>query len=265
MIMISMEPDATRQPRAGRLVGKVAMVTGGAQGLGESIARRFVAEGAAVLVTDIRDDAGEAVAAQLQGSGGTAAYHHLDVRSEAEWTRAVQRCTDQLGRVDVLVNNAFVRASARLMDESVQHWHDTLEVNLTGAFLGMRAVLPGMIAAHEGAIVNISSANGGDGRGFRSHAAYWASKSGLTGLTRHVGITYGPDGVRANAILPGPMRTPGLSDIVDSVERLVQSWPIPRIAEPDEVAWAAVYLACDESRYMTGATLLIDGGHTTSL
>jgi 3alpha(or 20beta)-hydroxysteroid dehydrogenase len=248
----------------GRLTDKVAIVTGAAQGLGESIARRFVAEGAAVLLTDVRDDTGQSVATELQGAGA-AAYHHLDVRSEADWTAAVQRCGHELGPPNVLVNNAFVRAAARLLDESVEHWHTALEVNLTGAFLGMRAVLPGMIAGGTGAIVNISSANGGDGRGFRSHAAYWASKSGLTGLTKHVGITYAPDGVRANAILPGPMRTPGLSDIVDSVERLVQSWPIPRIAEADEVAWAAVYLASDESRYMTGATMLIDGGHTTSL
>jgi 3alpha(or 20beta)-hydroxysteroid dehydrogenase len=265
MIMIFMVPDAQRQLGAGRLAGKVAIVTGAAQGLGESITRRFVDEGAAVLVTDVRDDLGEAFAARLRSGGAAASYHHLDVRSEAEWVVAVERCLDELGPVGVLVNNAFVRAAARLLDESIEHWHEALDVNLTGAFLGMRAVLPGMIAAREGAIVNISSANGGDGRGFRSHAAYWASKSGLTGLTKHVGITYGSDGVRANAILPGPMRTPGLSDIVDSVERLVQSWPIPRIAEPDEIAWAAVYLACDESRYMTGATMLIDGGHTTSL
>jgi 3alpha(or 20beta)-hydroxysteroid dehydrogenase len=244
---------------------KVAIITGAARGLGATIARLFVGEGASVLLTDVRDEEGIRLAAGIGEGNNRAVYQHLDVTNESDWEAAVDRCERDLGTPDVLVNNAFVRATATLTDESVEHWRRSLDVNLTGAFLGMRAVLPGMRAKGSGSIVSISSANGGEGRGFPSHAAYWAAKGGLTTLTRNAGITYAGEGVRANVILPGPMRTPIVEESMPALQQIALRLPIPRIAEPEEVAWAAVFLASDESSYTTGATLVIDGGQTTTV
>lgn len=250
-----------------RLEGKTAIVSGSARGLGAAIARLYVGEGASVLVTDILDDLGEQTADAIRQRGGRAAYQHLDVSVEADWSAAVERCRVEFGVPDVLVSNAYFFSLPPILGEDPGTWQRSLDVNLTGHYLGFRAVLPGMIELGKGSIIAVSSTNGGD-VAFPSQASYQAAKAGVTALIRHVAITHGPDGVRANAIHPGPMRTAAIQSaegFEEAVEQIASSFPLPRVPEAEEVAWAAVYLASDESSYMTGAKMVVDGGSTAAL
>lgn len=252
--------------RGGRLEGKVAIVTGAAQGLGATIARLFVGEGAAVLIADLRDDRGEATAKALTDADGRAVFQHLDVSNEEEWAAAVERCEAELGTPDVLVNNAFRWSPGTLTDVAIEDWQAGLLVNLTGPFLGMRAVIPGMQRLGHGAIVNIGSSMGGEVAA-PDFAGYQAAKGGLRSLTRHAAVTYAKDGIRANLVHPGPMRTEGMEevDFLGPMEQIASSFPIARVADPEEAAWAAVYLASDESSYTTGTALAPDGGSSVGL
>jgi NAD(P)-dependent dehydrogenase (short-subunit alcohol dehydrogenase family) len=252
---------------AGRLHDKVAIVSGSARGLGASIARLFAAEGASVLVTDILDDLGESTAAALRLDDGVAVYQHLDVTSEADWGAAVRRCQDEFGAPNVLVSNAYFFDLAPILGGSLETWRKSLDVNLTGHYLGFRAVLPSMVEHGAGSIIGISSANGGE-NAFPNQASYQAAKAGLWALSRHVAVKHGPDGIRANTIHPGPMRTAAIQSVDGfeaAVERIAATFPIPRVPGPEEVAWAAVFLASDESSYMTGTKMVVDGGSTAGL
>jgi 3alpha(or 20beta)-hydroxysteroid dehydrogenase len=254
-----------KDPR-GRLADKVVIVSGAARGVGESIARIFTAEGAKVLLSDIRDEEGEKVAADIRAQGGVAIYQHLDVRNRSEWDAALALAERELGPVNVLVNNAFKYSHPAVADLSVQEWQENLDINLTGGFHGIQTVLPGMRERKQGTIVVISSSNGPD-ISLPSQAAYQAAKAGLSALTRHTAVTYGGEGIRANAIHPGPIKGAMLEEVGfrEMAEFVATGFPIQRMADPDEIAWAAVYLASDESSYVTAETLIVDGGSVATL
>jgi 3alpha(or 20beta)-hydroxysteroid dehydrogenase len=244
-----------------RLDGKVALITGAARGQGEAIARLFASEGARVLVTDVLESEGRAVAA---GLGDKAAWQALDVRDEQQWTQAVAACTSALGRLDVLVNNAGIGIPPRrIEDETVEGHRFTLDVNLTGVWNGIRAVMPVMTAQRSGSIVNTSSIDGLVGTA--GMASYVASKYAVTGLTRTVALEAGGRGIRVNAVHPGVIETPMVAEapaeIRARIDRLMARQPIPRTGTPLEIAYAVLFFAGEESSYCTGSSLVVDGGH----
>ena len=240
----------------GRLDGRVALITGAARGQGQAEAEQFVAEGARVMLADVLDDRGLAAAAAL---GPSAVYRHLDVTRAAEWTAAVDDLIAQFGRLDILVNNAAIYRVATFAETDEAGYRSVLDVNLVGPFLGMQAVVPRM-TERGGSIINVSSANGlrGNGRAI----AYTASKFGLRGLTKAAAIDLGPSGIRVNAIIPGTIRTEMIDYALDREPELAAALPVRRIGEPMDIAAAAVWLASDESSFVTGADIVVDGGYT---
>lgn len=244
---------------AGRLEGKVAIVTGAARGQGEAEARRFVAEGASVLLTDVLDEEGEAVA---EGLGDRAAYRHLDVSSEAEWVAAVEDAEARFGPVTILVNNAGILDFSSIEHQDVEKFRRVIDVNLVGTMLGMKSVTPSMRRAGGGSIINISS-NGGI-MGLPSLGAYVSSKWAVRGLSKTAALDLGKRGIRVNSLHPGgidtPMtRMPG-QDPNDSA--FARSLPMRRFGLVDEVANVVTFLASDEASYVTGAEWSVDGGAT---
>lgn len=235
-----------------RLDGKVAIVTGGARGMGAEQARRFVAEGARVVVGDVLDTEGEAVAA---GLGDAAVYAHLDVSSEESWAAAVKTAHEAFGPVAILVNNAGVLAYSTVDVLERAEFDRLLAVNLIGPFLGIKAVAADMKAAGAGSIVNISSAAGLVG--MTALAAYSSSKWGLRGLTKSAALDLGRYGIRVNSVHPGGVRTPMAEGATDE---LFATQALPRIGEVHEVAAVVAFLASDDASYMTGAELAVDGG-----
>ena len=240
------------------LTGKVAIVTGAAQGMGRAIAERFALEGARVVVTDVEDDEGRAVAKPLDGS----VFFHLDVGSPGDWTAVVEYAVSQFGSVDVLVNNAGLVHQAALVDTTIADFERVVRVNQTGPFLGMQAVVPAMKAAGGGSIINVSSVRGLSGA--NGLLAYTATKFALRGMTKVAALELGRFGIRVNSIHPGAVATEGvlgaaIADL-DSVDARFAELPIPRIGRPGDVAAMAVFLAGDESSYCTGAEFVVDGG-----
>lgn len=240
----------------GRLEDKVAIISGGARGMGASHARAFVAEGAKVVITDVLDSEGEALAEEL---GDSAVYRHLDVTDAAAWAEAVAAAEEAFGPVTVLVNNAGIAPSAGMEDTTVELFDSVIAVNLKGTFLGMHAVLPSMRTAGAGAIVNISSIAGITG--FPSSLPYVTSKWGVRGMTKAAAIDLAPS-IRVNSVHPGFIETPMIADAKETMSAVVRSIPLQRIADVDEVTKLVVYLASDESSYSTGSEFIVDGGLT---
>jgi NAD(P)-dependent dehydrogenase (short-subunit alcohol dehydrogenase family) len=243
-----------------RLANKVTIVTGAAHGIGASVAELFAAEGAWVLVTDIDAEAGEAVAARICAAGGWARFAHADVTSPADVEQVIKLVGEWTGRIDVLVNNAAHLADWHDAHEATSdEWNRGYSVTLLGAAHFTRAVLPLMIPNKSGSIINIASIQGIQAG--RTSAVYTSMKHALVGLTRSIALDFGPHNIRANAICPGAIRTrisPPLGS--EMHQRQISKTMLSRTGEPVEVAWAAVFLASDESSYITGITLPVDGG-----
>jgi 3alpha(or 20beta)-hydroxysteroid dehydrogenase len=250
-----------------RLAGKVAIITGAARGQGASHAQVLAQHGAKVVGTDIRDELGEQVAADIRGAGGSARYRRLDVRSNDDWKRVVDETEQDLGSVDILVNNAGIVAIAGADTCTDDEWDEVIAVNQTGPFRGIRAVIPSMRRAGAGSIVNTASIYGL--KGVWGYVAYVASKAGLIGVTRSCAIQYGPEGIRVNAICPSAVATPMLDEELALFENdpyfdwdeWLRTKPIPRVAEPREISELVLYLVSDESRFTTGSVNTIDGGY----
>jgi 3alpha(or 20beta)-hydroxysteroid dehydrogenase len=237
--------------------GRVALVTGAARGQGAAIARRFVDEGACVVVADVLDDAARDVAAEL---GPCALHAHLDVTDEGAWRAAAQAALDRFGKVDALVNNAGILRTATIEESSVEDFRSVLDVNLVGAFLGIRAMTPLLRAAGGGTIVNTSSIAGV--MGLPGLAAYVSSKFALRGLTKTAALELAADGIRVNAVVPGRIDTamgnPHGGDVVAGI-------PLQRIGRVADVAAAVLFLSTDASGFCTGSELTLDGGATAGV
>lgn len=242
----------------GRLAGKVALITGAARGQGEAEARRFVAEGARVLLTDVLDDLGVAAAGEL---GAAAAYRHLDVTSEDDWVAAVDDAEARFGPVSVLVNNAGILDFAPIHKQDVERFRQILEINLVGTMLGIKSIVPSMQRAGGGSIINISSNAGLVG--LPSAAAYVASKWGVRGLSKSAALDLGPMGIRVTSVHPGGVLTP-MTDFggASSESGWAKALPLGRMGEADEVANVVTFLASDEASYVTGSEWSVDGGAT---
>ncbi|MGB0971815.1 MAG: glucose 1-dehydrogenase [Mycobacterium sp.] len=240
-----------------RLAGKVALISGGARGMGASHAREMIAHGARVVCGDILDAEGEALATEL---GDAARYVHLDVTRTEDWDGAVATAVGEFGGVDVLVNNAGILNIGTVEDYELSEWQRILDINLTGVFLGIRAVVPVMKKAGEGSIINISSIEGMAGT-VASHG-YTATKFAVRGLTKSTAVELGQFGIRVNSIHPGLVKTPMVADWVP--EDIFQS-ALGRIAQPKEVSNLVVYLASDESSFSTGSEFVVDGGTLAGL
>ena len=243
---------------SGRLAGKVAIVTGAARGQGEAHVRRFVAEGAEVVATDVLKDEGEALASEL-GDGVVFVTH--DVADEAQWAAVVERAESAFGGIDVLVNNAGIARMAPLVDMSTDDYLDVIKVNQVGVFFGMRAVAPAMQRRGGGSIVNISSVDGM--AGMANVIGYVASKFAVRGMTKTAAVELGSLGIRVNSVHPGgvdtPMIRPAGFEEVD-YDAMFARLPIPRCGTPEDIASLVLFLASDESSYITGSEHVIDGG-----
>jgi len=248
-----------------RLDKRVALITGGTSGMGRATAELFAREGARVAITGRDETRGREVVTGIERDGGRAIFIRSDVRLAADCRRAVEETGQSLGPIDILFNNAGVFYPRTVPDCSEEEWDLTIDINLKGTFLMSKYTLPGMIARRRGVIINNSSGwgiKGGD-----AAASYCASKGGVVLLTRAMAIDHGPQGIRVNCICPGDVDTPMLPD--DARQRGL-SWddylatasrrPMGRIGTPDEIARAALFLASDDSSFMTGATLVVDGG-----
>jgi 3alpha(or 20beta)-hydroxysteroid dehydrogenase len=246
--------------RTGKLEGRVALISGGSRGQGAAEARVFSAEGAVVVIGDVLDDEGKALAAEL---GDAARYVHLDVRRADDWEAAVAAAADAFGGLDVLVNNAGVFRLASIEDTTPEDYMALIEVNQLGVFLGMRAVIPAMTAGGRGSIVNISSIDGLVG--MAGAVGYVASKFAVRGMTKVAALELGSRGIRVNSIHPGGVDTPMIRELrvgdvsVDGTGVMAKV-PLGRIGTPEDVARMALFLASDDSSYCTGSEFTIDGG-----
>jgi NAD(P)-dependent dehydrogenase (short-subunit alcohol dehydrogenase family) len=252
----------------GRLDGKIALITGGASGMGRVAAGLFATEGASVVLADVADEAGKEVAKEIEAAGGEAAYVHADVASEDDARAMVEAAVERFGGLHVLYNNAGVMlpddGSVDSTDASV--WDRTLDINVKGVAFGCKYGIPAMIASGGGSIVNVASFVAWMGAA-TSQTAYTASKGAVLSMTREIAVEYARKGIRCNALCPGPIDTPLLAELLSDPARRQRRFvhiPIGRLGRAEELAKAALFLASDDSSYMTGASLIVDGGITAA-
>ena len=249
-----------------RLEGKVALISGGARGQGAVEARMFAAEGASVVIGDILDAQGRQTEAELQELGYNVTYVHLDVTSEADWEAAVQAAVSAYGKLDILLNNAGILIRKNIEETSADDWDRIFAVNAKGVFLGTKAAIPALRENGGGSIINISSTAGLVGSPNGS-ASYTATKGAVRLFTKSTAIQHAAEGIRCNSIHPGPIETDMIADTLndpDSMALRMQRLPLGRVGKPSEIAYGAIYLASDESSFVTGAELVIDGGTTAA-
>jgi NAD(P)-dependent dehydrogenase (short-subunit alcohol dehydrogenase family) len=255
---------------SGRIAGKVALVTGAGSGLGEATARRFADEGAHVVITDINAEQAELVCQDITAAGGSAEHHYQDVTDERAWDTLVDMIVKDHGKLDVVVNNAGIVIRGSVEDTSLEDWRQTQAVNLDAVFLGTRAAVKGM-KGHGGSIINISSIEGMVGEA--TAAAYNASKGGVRIFTKSAALHCAAEGynIRVNSVHPGFIVTPMVEnavaaappeDAAELLERVHREIPLGAMGEPLDIANGCLFLASDESKYMTGSELVIDGGYT---
>ncbi len=248
----------------GRLDGKVVLISGGARGQGALEAELFAAEGASVVFGDVLDDEGQSVERRITEVGGEAVYVHLDVTSDDDWTAAVDTAIARFGKLDVLVNNAGIANDEKIEATSEDLWERIMLVNAKGVFLGTRKALPAMRRAGGGSIINVSSIAGILGRALTG-SAYSASKGAVRTFTKTTAIQHAAERIRCNSIHPGPVDTPmlaGISDNPDVLSARTEEVPLGRLGHSRDIAYGALYLASDESAWITGIELVIDGGIT---
>ena len=250
-----------------KLAGKVALVTGAGSGIGQAIALLFAAEGARVGVADFSEAGGNATVSQIRAAGGDAEYFRVDVSRSAEVKATVDGVLQRWGQLDILCNNAGIGVAATVVETAEEDWDRILAVDLKGVFLGCKYAIPPMIAHGGGVIVNTASVAGQVG--VLNRAAYCAAKAGVVGLTKSVAVDYVGQNIRINAICPGTVDSPWIQKILSAQpdpvaerQRMVERQPMGRMGEPAEIARAALYLACDDSAFVTGTALVIDGGLT---
>jgi len=247
----------------GKLDGKVALISGGARGQGAAEAETFVKEGARVVFGDVRDDEGKKVEAAIRARGGDALYVHLDVTSETDWQAAVQTTLSAYGKLDILINNAaIVIPRVPIEERTVAEWDRVMAVNAKGVFLGTKHAIPAMRRTGGGSIVNISSV-AGIGQSLHQEPAYAASKGAIRIFTKVTASQHAKDGIRCNSVHPGPVDTEMFHSAFqdkDAMQRRLERVPLRRMGTVPEIVTAVLYLASDESSYMTGSELVIDGG-----
>jgi NAD(P)-dependent dehydrogenase (short-subunit alcohol dehydrogenase family) len=247
----------------GKLDGKVALISGGARGQGAAEAETFVREGAKVVFGDVRDDEGKKVEAGIRDRGGDAIYVHLDVTNETDWRGAVQTATTRYGRLDILINNAGILIPrVPIEDRTAAEWDTVMAVNAKGVFLGTKYAIPAMRRSGGGSIVNISSV-AGIGQSAHQEPAYAASKGAIRIFTKVTASQHAKDRIRCNSVHPGPVDTEMFHSAFrdpQALERRLQRIPLGRMGTVAEIVSAVLYLASDESSYITGSELVIDGG-----
>ena len=247
---------------AGRLAGKVALISGGARGQGEAEARLFAKEGAKVVLGDILSEAGQKVAADINAQGGQATFVRLDVTQEADWQQAIDTTVRTYGKLNILVNNAGIFRTEGVEATSLALWDQVIAVNQTGVWLGMKYAIPALRKAGGGSIVNISSGAGIIGSGFA--AAYHGTKGAVRILTKTAAIEYAKEGIRINSVHPGVVDTEMIRGAMnqEGMQAVTRAHPLGRMGTAEDIAYGVLYLASDEASFVTGAELVIDGGYT---
>lgn len=248
----------------GRLDGKVALISGAAKGQGACHARMMAGEGASVVLGDIADDDGQRVAEAIHAAGGRATYVHLNVTSEADWRAAVATAEQTYGKLNVLVNNAGILIRSSIEETTEDDFDRIMAINVKGVFMGTKHALPAMRKAGGGSIINISSTAGLVGSPGET-AAYSATKGSVRLFTKATAVQHAKEQIRCNSIHPGPIETDMIKDMMESpalLEKRMQRLPLKRIGKPEDISYGVIYLASDESSFVTGAELVIDGGTT---
>ena len=248
----------------GRLDGKVVLISGGARGQGATEAKMMANEGAKVVFGDILGDEGKKVEAEIAELGLEATYVHLDVTKEADWISAVETAVNRYGKLDILVNNAGILIRKSIEDTTEEDWDRIMAINAKGVFFGTKHAIPAMRQAGGGSIVNISSTAGLVGS-LDGSPSYTATKGAVRLFTKATAIQYAKDNIRCNSVHPGPIDTEMIRDTLtdpERMERRMQRLPLKRVGSTEDIAYGVIYLASDESSFVTGAELVIDGGTT---